>query len=142
MEVRPISQEAIVVSNIDRFKAFVVDMFMIYIPILYVVGYYIFNGKEDFNASTLAPFISISAYCLIASIFMSMKGQTPGYKAYGLKASNEDGSSISFFTAILRFILFLFSCTFIVGILMMLYRKDKKPLHDYILKIKVFYDKA
>lgn len=94
-----------------------------------------------FNASTLAPLISISAYCLIASIFISAKGQTPGYKAYGLKASGEDDNSISLFKAILRFILFLFSCTFIIGILMMFYRKDKKPLHDYILKIKVFYAK-
>ena len=142
MEAKPINREVIVVSSIDRFKSFVVDMFMIYIPILYVVGYFIFNGKEDFNASTLAPFISISAYCLIASVFISAKGQTPGYKAYSLKASNEDDSSISFFKAVLRFILFLLSCTFIVGILMMLYRKDKKPFYDYILKIKVFYARS
>lgn len=112
---------------------------MIYIPILYIVGYLIFDGKDDFNSSTLAPLISISAYCLIDSLFTSIKGQTPGYKAYEIKASNDDGSSISFIKAIIRFILFLLSCTFIVGILMMFYRKDDKPFYDWILNIKVSY---
>jgi uncharacterized RDD family membrane protein YckC len=129
-----------VVLNRDRFKAFIVDMFMIYIPILYIVGYFIFNGRDDFNESNLAPFISIATYCLIASIFTSTKGQTPGYKAYNIKVSCENGEKVSFIKAVLRFILFLFSCTFLVGILMMIYRKDKKPFHDYILNLKVYYE--
>jgi len=116
-----------------KIKAFITDMFMIYAPILYILAYVIFNGKDDFQASQIAPFIAVSLYGLIYSLLLSKFGQTPGKKAYNLKVLHATtGENISFFRALLRFVAFLFSATILVGLLFPLYRKDKKALHDLI----------
>ena len=128
------------VLKLDRFKSFVIDMFMIYLPILYIVAYLIFSGKDDFNSTQIAPLIAISSYGLIESIFISLKRQTPGCKAYDILVVNDDGSNLSLFKSIARFFLFLFSCTIILGVLSIFYRKDRKALYDYMLKTKVVYD--
>jgi len=34
-------------------------MFMIYAPILYIITYLVLDGKEDFQASQLAPLVGV-----------------------------------------------------------------------------------
>lgn len=116
-----------------KIKAFIVDMFMIYAPILYTLAYLVLDGKDAFLNSQVAPSVAVSIYGLIYSVLLSKFAQTPGKKAYSLKVLDaKSGKSISFLRALLRFVAFLFSATIIIGLLLPLYRKDKKALHDLI----------
>lgn len=125
-----------------RVKALIVDMFMIYAPILYIITYLILNGKEDFQSSQFAPFIAVTIYGVIYSLLISNFGHTPGKKAYDMKVVDDrTGKTIGFFRALLRFIAFLFTATTILGLLIPFYRKDKKALHDLICHTLVVVEK-
>lgn len=116
-----------------KIKALITDLFMIYAPILYIIAYLILGGKEDFQSSQLAPFAAVSLYGVIYATLLSKLAQTPGKKAYNLKVLDaKTGDKISFLRALLRFIMFLLSATILIGLLLPLYRKDKKALHDVI----------
>jgi len=118
---------------VDRIKALITDLFMIYAPILYIITYVFLDGKEDFQASQLAPLIGVSIYGLIYAMLISKFGQTPGKKAYLIKVvDSTSGEHINFFRAIIRFIAFLFTATTILGLFLPFYRKDNKALHDLI----------
>ncbi|MBN2782506.1 MAG: RDD family protein [Campylobacterales bacterium] len=117
----------------DRIKAFITDMFMIYAPILYIITYVFLDGKDEFQASQLAPLIGVTMYGLIYATLVSKLAQTPGKKAYTIKIVDDTTlEKISFLRALWRFIAFLFSATTLIGLLIPFYRKDKKSLHDII----------
>ncbi len=127
---------------IDRVKALITDMFMIYAPILYLITYVIMNGKDEFQSSQLAPLVAITLYGLVYAVLVSKFGQTPGKKAYTIKVvDDKTGKSISFLRALCRFIAFLFSATVLLGVLIPFYRKDKKALHDILCKTLVVVEK-
>ncbi len=118
---------------IDRIKAFITDMFMIYAPILYVTAYLIMDGKDDFQSSELAPLLGVSLYAFIYALLLSKFGQTPGKKAYDLKVvDDKTGEYIGFFKSLFRFIAFLFTATTLLGLFLPFYRKDRKALHDLL----------
>jgi len=126
----------------SRIKAFITDMFMIYAPILYISAYVIMDGKDDFQASQLAPLLSTTLYGLIYALLLSKFGQTPGKKAYEMKVvDSKNGKNIGFFRAIIRFIAFLFTASTLLGLLLPLYRKDKKALHDLLVNTLVVVEK-
>ncbi len=118
---------------IARFKAFVVDTFMIYIPILYITTYGFLNGKEDFLNNELAVFIDAFLFGLILSLFFYKSGQSPGYRAYELMLiDKKTGSKPGFLRAFFRYFCFLISGTTIVGIFIGFFRKDRQNLHDIL----------
>jgi uncharacterized RDD family membrane protein YckC len=120
-------------NSIDKTKAFITDMFMIYAPILYIITYVVMGGKEEFQESQLAPLIGVLIYGLIYAFLLSKFGQTPGKKAYTIKVVDDKTlENISFLRAFLRFVMFLFSATILLGLFTGMYRKDKKSLHDII----------
>lgn len=122
----------------NRVKAQIVDMFMIYIPILYIITYVILNGKEDFQTSQLAELSGVVLYGLIYATLLSKFGQTPGKKAYAIKVVDSTTMQrISFLRALFRFIAFLISATTLLGLLVPFYRKDKRALHDLLAKTSV-----
>ena len=123
-------------AYVQRIKAFIVDMFMIYVPILYVLTYLVLGGKDEFQDSFAAPLVAWTLYGLIYAALLAKKGQTPGKKAYDLEVVNDDGTHLSFIKAFVRYLLFLFSAAIIVGVLLPLVRKDKKALHDLVLGTK------
>jgi len=119
--------------NSSRIKAFITDLFMIYAPILYIITYIFMGGKDDFQNSNLAPFIGVSLYALIYTVLVSKFGQTPGKKAYEIKIVDaKNGENLSFLRAFCRFIMFLFSASILIGLLVQFYRKDNRTLHDLI----------
>jgi uncharacterized RDD family membrane protein YckC len=122
------------VATVDRIKAFITDMFMIYTPILYLITYVFMNGKDDFQSSQIAPLLGVALYALVYAILISKFAQTPGNKAYNMKVVDATThKNISFIRALIRFFIFLFSATIIFGLLTTLYRKDKKTLHDMVV---------
>ena len=117
----------------DRIKAFITDMFMIYMPIMYFITYIVLNGKEDFQGSEVGPFIAVSIYALIYATLLTKFGQTPGKKAYDLKVvDDKTGEYIGFFKSLFRYFMFLLTATTLIGAILPFYRKDKKALHDLI----------
>ncbi len=118
---------------IDRAKAFITDLFMIYTPILYAITYVVLGGKEEFQHSTLGPLAGVVLYGIIYALFLSKSGQTPGKKAYGIRVVDaKTHENISFMRALWRFVAFLFSATILIGLFLPFYNKEKKALHDMI----------
>nr|WP_031347972.1 RDD family protein [Sulfurimonas hongkongensis] len=129
-------------SFTNRIKAFITDLFMIYAPILYICAYVIMDGKDDFQASQLAPLLSTALYGFIYAILLSKFGQTPGKKAYEMEVvDSKNGEHIGFFRAILRFVAFLFTAATLLGLFLPLYRKDRKALHDILANTLVVVEK-
>ncbi|MDQ7066529.1 MAG: RDD family protein [Sulfurimonas sp.] len=117
----------------DRIKALITDLFMIYMPILYIITYIFMDGADDFKSSQLAPFIGVLIYGLIYSVLLAKFGQTPGKKAYDIQVvDSKSHQKIVIFRAFWRFLCFIFSATTLLGLLLPLFRKDKKSLHDIL----------
>lgn len=125
-------------SIVKRIKAFVVDMFMIMMPIMYITTYLIMDGKDDFQGSDEARWITALVFGLIIILFWAIKGQTPGFKAYNIKlVDNDTKKHISFFKAAIRYIVFLVSATTILLSFLPFFRKDKKTIQDILTKTTV-----
>jgi uncharacterized RDD family membrane protein YckC len=116
-----------------RIKAFIVDMFMIMMPLAYLTTYVFMNGKDDFQGNEEARWSLSIIYGLIIITFWIVKGQTPGLKAYNLKLIDaKTKEKISFAKAILRYLSFLFSAMTIVLAFLPFFRKDKKTFQDLV----------
>ena len=128
----PKSDNTVVYATIpERIKALITDMFMIYIPILYVITYLVMDGKEEFQSSTWAPFFGVALYGFIYSVLLYKYGQTPGKKAYAIKVVDaKTHKNVTLLQALLRFVSFLFSATILIGLVFPFYRKDRRSLHD------------
>lgn len=129
--------------SLIKIKAFITDSFLLLMPIMYIVFYLIMGGREDFAQHKMIGWLSILIpLIIIQSIFFYVSGQTPGYKAYGIKlidATTKAKPSLGVilfrnFAAILSF----FS---IFGWMMMFFRKDHKNLHDLLANTATVYEK-
>jgi len=119
----------------DKIKAFITDMFMIYIPILYIITYLVMDGKDDFKASSFGPFFGVLLYGLIDAIFISRTGQTPGKKAYTIQVVDINSlQKISFLRAFWRFIVFVLVASTIFALLVPFFRTDRRSLHDLLTR--------
>ena len=126
---------------LSRVKAFITDMFMLMMPIMYITTYIIMNGKDDFQSSEIARWITMLVFGLITVLFWVKKGQTPGFKAYNLKLINSTTKqTISFSKATIRYLMFIVSAVSIVGALLPFIRKDKKTFQDLITNTCVIVD--
>ena len=125
-----------------RIKAFIVDMFMIMMPIMYITTYLVLDGREDFQGNDEARWITAFIFGLIVVLFWAIKGQTPGYKAYSIKLiDNRTQQRVSFFKAVIRYFIFLISATTILLAFFPFFRKDKKTIQDILTKTTVIQEK-
>lgn len=122
---------------IPRLKAFITDIFMIYMPILYVATYVVLGSKEALWESQGAIFICWALYVLILSLFFARDGQSLGYKYAKIALVKENGNDVGFATALIRNIIFCASFGLIFGIFVPFVRKDRRFLHDIISKVRV-----
>lgn len=122
---------------IPRLKAFITDIFMIYMPILYVATYGILGSKEALWESQGAIFICWALYVLILSLFFARDGQSLGYKYAKIALVKENGTEVGFATALIRNVIFCVSFGLIFGIFVPFVRKDRRFLHDIISKVRV-----
>ena len=117
----------------QRIKAFIVDMFMVMMPILYITTYVILDGKESYVHNDFAKILAAAAYGLIIIIFWTRTGQSPGMKAYDIKLiDNKTTQTPSFVVNMTRYIFFMLSAASLIGVLIAFFRKDKKTLHDLL----------
>ena len=126
-------QKAVIAPVFLRIKAFIIDIFLISMPLLYFTTYAILGSKENFQKSQIAILLVWLVYGIITSLFFSLKAQTPGYKSQEIYLIDiKTGKKIGFFRAFLRYLIFIFGSTFLFGILMCFFRKDRLNLHDIL----------
>ena len=129
------------VSPLARIKAFITDMFMIMMPIMYITTYIIMDGKDDFQASDMAHWVTMAIYGAIIITFWVAKGQTPGLKAYDIiLVDDATKEKLGIAKATLRYIMFIISAVSIIGFLLPFFRKDKKTFQDLVMQTSVIDD--
>lgn len=126
-------------SILDRIKAFITDQFMLMMPILYIVFYMIMGSREEFAQNMMMGWVYIIIpNFIIVVLFLKLKAQTPGAKAYNMQLVDQEGNPPSTFAIILRYysqLLGFLSIAIGVGIIILLlpfFRKDRRSLHDII----------
>ena len=121
-------------SALTQIKAVITDLFMIITPLIYISIYFIFGGREGFSEDMLMGWSYILIpYVIITMLFLKIKGQTPGLKAYEIKLVNtKDYSDISIFQAIVRQLISILTTMSIIGLLLPFFRKDHRTVHDII----------
>ncbi len=123
---------------LHRIKAFITDMFMIMMPIMYLTTYVIMDGADSFKDSDMAHWVSMAIYGSVTIIFWVKKGQTPGFKAYDLKLIDDNtGKTLGYGLATARYMMFILSAVSLVGALLPFFRKDKKTLQDLLMQTSV-----
>lgn len=123
----------LVAPVILRIKAFIVDIFMIYVPILYITAYLILDGKNAFQSNQWAILVDGLLFASIIIAFWVANGQSPGYRAYQIQVIDiRTQKSPSLVKAIVRYLCFLLAGTSLIGIFIAPFRKDKKNLHDIL----------
>ncbi len=124
-----------------RLKAFVVDMFMIMMPIMYITTYIVFGTKEQMQANDTAHWATAGVFGVIVVLFWLLKGQTPGMKAYDIKVvDNTNKQNISLAQAVNRYLIFILTAITIVLLFVPFFKKNKKMLHDTMTNSSVVVD--
>jgi uncharacterized RDD family membrane protein YckC len=126
-----------------RFKAFLTDVFMLLMPLMYISIYLIFDGLEDVAQHRLEAWIySMVPFILFLTLFMAKdKGRTPGARAQGLKVINFHLlDEPSLFTIVFRNVTLMFSIFIPIFWIIPFFRKDNRMIHDYFSASCVIVD--
>jgi len=117
-----------------KIKAFLTDAFMLVMPIMYIVFYFVMGGREEFQENMFLGWVYILVpFILIQSIFMVKTGQTPGYRNYRILLVDNHTKEIPSFGVILfRNLSAILSLFTLVGWMFMFFRKDNRNLHDIL----------
>ena len=138
-----------------RFVAFIVDILIlmffcagviqIFTPIMRTLLEIAGTNSQDivviiFLTIVLQNFVVIFLYY---TVFVSSGLQgTLGKYVLGLKITDDNGGKISFFRAMVRFFVSVFSLVlFLIGCLMVLWTKNKQTLHDKVVGTYVKIDR-
>ena len=115
-----------------RFKAFLTDTFMITMPLMYIVFYFVFGSREEFAMHKAMGWFYIFAphFSLILTLWL-LKQQTPGLKAYDLKlVSASTGEVPSVLALINRYVHTTIAVALILPLFMPFFNKQKRTLQD------------
>ncbi|CRF51081.1 hypothetical protein HHE06_09400 [Helicobacter heilmannii] len=119
--------------GLDRLKAFVTDMFMLYTPLLYFVTYVILGSAQAFRENQMAVFACVAGFGVLSSLFLCVSGQTPGLRYVGLKlVCVKTQNKVGFLRALLRFFVWLVVASTLIGLLLPLMRPNMRLLHDVL----------
>ncbi len=119
---------------IARFKAFITDTFMLLMPLMYIVFYFVMGSREDFAADKLHGWLYIFVPHLIIIVsFWYFKGQTPGMKAYEIAVVNSQSCSKPFaFRFMSRYMIMTFSLLTIIPLFVPFLNKQRRTLWDIL----------
>lgn len=129
------NQERVPYASIkSKTKAFITDIFMLLMPLMYIVVYFVMDGLKDFAHHRIDGWLTILIpNFIIVFLFFWRSGQTPGCKAYNIKlVDNKTGEKAHPLAIALRYYFELFSMITIVGLLMAFFRSDRRTLHDLL----------
>lgn len=132
------SDKLIIAPLSVRAKVFILDTFMIYTPILYIIVYIFLGDKETFQGDQFYPFVGTILYGLILAFLQSVKKMSIGGRAYDVMVvDSTTGKSITFVVAFLRYLLSLISIMTLFGIIIAMTNKKRQTLHDFLCKTVV-----
>ena len=124
-------------------KAFLTDVFMLLMPLLYVSIYVVHDGLEDVASHKLEAWAyALIPFLVILTIFMLKdEGRTPGARAQGLKVIEFHSlNKPSLFSIIFRNFSLLFSLFIPIFWFIPFFRKDKRTVHDLVSATCVIVD--
>ena len=124
-------------------KAFLTDIFMLLMPMLYISIYLFHDGLEDVALHRLETWIyAMIPFLIILTLFMLKdEGRTPGARSQGLKVIEFYSlNKPSLFSIIFRNFSLLFSLFIPVFWFIPFFRKDKRMLHDFLSATCVIVD--
>jgi len=121
-------------SIADKTKAFITDSFMLLMPIMYIVAYFVMGGLQEFSEHKAEGWIAILLpNFVVVFLFFWRSGQTPGCRAYEIKlVDSTTGERAHPLAIALRYYFELISIASLFGLLMAFFRKDHKCLHDLL----------
>ena len=122
-------------KNTIKAKAFLTDIFMLFMPIFYFVIYVIMGSLQEAGEEKLLTWgYTLIPFLLIITIFMYKdEGKTPGLRSQSLKVIDFDTlDKPSLFSIIFRNLALVLSILTFFGWVMMFFRKDKRGLHDLL----------
>lgn len=138
-----------------RLKAFITDIFLINMPLLYFVTYVILGDKNSFQNNQIAIFLCGLTYCFILILFFYFSGQTPGFryaeimlerdfkdnkdskKPKNIESENRKiAQKPTFLQCVIYVFFWLVEISFFLWIFSFM-RKDKKSLHELLSKTKI-----
>ena len=118
---------------VNRVKAFLTDSFMIFMPIIYIVFYAVMGSREEFRAHMLMGWVYILApHFIITTLFLYIKNQTPGYRAYDIKLSTFKHKKPTYLQIAVRYIVFTITMAIFPLLFIPFFTQRKLGLHDYI----------
>ena len=98
-----------------RFKAFITDSFMLLMPLMYVVFYFVMGSREGFAEDKLSGWLYIMIpHMIIVISFWYFKGQTPGMKAYEVSIINTQSCTKPYFFRLFNRYVFMTLSIFLV----------------------------
>jgi uncharacterized RDD family membrane protein YckC len=117
-----------------RFKAFVTDSFMLLMPLMYIVFYFVMGSREDFAADKLQGWLYIFVpHFIIVVSFWYFKAQTPGMKAYEIALINSQSCTKPYFFRLLnRYLFMTLSLLLILPLFVPYLNKNRRTLWDYL----------
>lgn len=118
----------------SKVKAFITDLFMLLMPIMYVVAYFVMGGLQGFSEHMMEGWIYILIpNFIVVFLFFWRSAQTPGCRAYTIKLVDSTTREKAHPLAIaLRYYFELISIITVLGLVMAFFRKDRKCLHDLL----------
>ena len=119
---------------LDKIKAFLTDTFMLAMPVMYIVIYLVMGSLKDAGTDKVVTwsYILIALGIIVVSFYI-ISGQTPGLKAYDLKVVDiNTKQKPSIILAILRYFFFTIVVFSVIGLIVPLFRKDRRGLHDLL----------
>ena len=122
-------------SKGKRAKAFLTDIFMIFMPLMYVVIYLVMDGREGASHDKLLAWIYVMVpYLLILTLFMwKDDGRTPGARSQGLTVIDfHTLDKPSLFSIVFRNLTLPFSLFIPLFWFVPLFRKDRRAIHDLL----------
>ncbi len=128
----------------DRLKAFLTDTFMITMPIMYIVIYLVMGSREEFRDHMAQGwFYILIPHYLIVTLLWTIKGQTPGMKAYDIAIVRwfDETKHPNFLQSSIRYFAMPISILSIIGVLIAFFRSDRQTLHDLVSLTKLIHAK-
>jgi len=122
-------------KNAVRAKAFLTDIFMLFMPIMYIVIYLVMDGREGAAHDKLLAWTYVMVPFLLILTFFMFKdnGRTPGARSQSLKVIDfHTLDKPSLFSIIFRNLTLLFSLFIPIFWFFPFFRKDGRMVHDLL----------
>ncbi len=118
-----------------RLKAFLTDTFMITMPILYIIIYFVMGSREGFREHLGEGWLYIVAiHMSIVTLLWRLKAQTPGMKAYDLYLVDpqSEGEKPGWIKCFLRYVMMQTAILSGIGLILPFIMKHKEGLQDIV----------